>query len=303
MAAVTSRFGGVLPAAVTPVDAQGRFLPDVFERLLARLYAADVHGVYVCGTTGEGMLQSAAQRRSIASAAVDLSPAGAQVIVHVGAPSTAEAVELARHAGRTGATAVSSLPPAGGYSFAEIRGYYARVAEAAGVPLFLYYFPAVAPTLLELDQILELCALPGVAGIKLTDFDLYRLWALKREGIAVFNGRDEVLVAGLLMGADGGIGTFYNLLPRTCTRLYALARSGDWAAARAEQDRLNLLVRTVSGFPLFPAVKQILEWSGLPCGTCLGPRGPLSSEEQTALRQRLDAAGLAPALFDGAPHG
>lgn len=303
MAAVSGTFGGILPAAVTPFDADGRFCPEVFEKLLARLYRAGADGVYVCGTTGEGMLQSAPQRRSIAAAAVALSPPGAQVIVHVGAPSTSEAVELARHAGHVGAAAVSSLPPAGGYSFPEIRGYYARIAEAAEIPLFVYYFPAVAAAVLELDQILELCALPGVAGIKLTDFDLYRLWALKQEGVTVFNGRDEVLAAGLLMGADGGIGTFYNLLPEAFCRLYALARSGDWASARAEQDRANELVRVLSSFPLFPAVKQILDWSGLPCGTCLGPRRPLSAQERQRLRERIDTAGLSPLLFDEADLG
>lgn len=249
------------------------------------------------------MLQPAAQRREVAAAAVELSPAGARVIVHVGAPSTSEAVDLARHAGRAGAAAVSSLPPTGGYSFREIRGYYARLAEAAGVPLFLYYFPTVAPVPLELEQILELCSLPGVAGIKLTDFDLYRLWALKREGVTVFNGRDEVLVAGLLMGADGGIGTFYNLLPATFVRLYERARAGDWTAARAEQDRVNALVRAVSGFSLFPAAKQILEWSGLPCGPCLEPRAPLNDVERDRLRRRIEAEGLADELFAESSHG
>src|SRR5690606_16972469 len=100
VAAVTGGSGGILPAAVTPLDAEGRFRRDVFERLLGRLYAAGVDGVYVCGTTGEGMLQPAAQRREVAAAAVGLSPPGNRVVVHVGAPSTAEAVDLARHAGR-----------------------------------------------------------------------------------------------------------------------------------------------------------------------------------------------------------
>jgi N-acetylneuraminate lyase len=287
-----TRFGGILPAAVTPVDADGRFRSDVVTRLLSRLYATGADGIYVCGTTGEGMLQSTSQRRDIAAAAVDNSPAGKQVIVHVGAPSTREAVELARHAGTIGAAAVSSLPPAGGFSFREIRQYYAEVAGSAGVPLFLYYFPASGGPALELDQLLELCALPGVAGIKITDFDLYRLRELKREGAIVFCGRDEVLVAGLLMGADGGIGTFYNLLPQAVVRLYALARVGEWEAALAEQDRVNALVRAVAPFSLFPAVKQILEWSGLDCGPCLPPRGRLRDDERALLRRRLDEAGL-----------
>ena len=288
------RFGGILPAAVTPVDEEGRFRPEVFGRLLGRLYENGADGVYVCGSTGEGMAQSAAQRKEIAAAAVDYSPPGAQVLVHVGAASASEAVELARHAAAVRASAVSSLPPAGGDSFRDIRNYYRRLADAAGLPLFLYYYPAVGGPPLELEQLLELCALPGVAGIKLTDFDLYRLRILKQEGVTVFNGRDEVLVAGLLMGADGGIGTFYNLLPAVVKRLYALSREGRWEEARMEQDRVNAVVRAVSPLPLFPAVKQILEWSGLPCGPCLAPRGRLSVEEQAELLRRLEGTGLGP---------
>jgi N-acetylneuraminate lyase len=258
-----------------------------------------VDGVYVCGSTGEGMLQPAEQRREVAEAAVELSPPGARVIVHVGASSPAEAEALARHAGRAGAAAVSSLPPVGGYSFAEIRRYYARLAEAAELPLLLYYFPEMAPARLDLGQLLELCALPGVAGVKLTDFDLYRLWALRQEGVTVFNGRDEVLAAGLLMGASGGIGTFYNLLPGEFVRLHERARAGDWEGARAAQDRVNVLVRLVSRYPLFPAVKRILAWSGLDCGPCLAPRAALPDEEAARLRAEIERAGLAGCLFGG----
>ena len=294
-----SGFGGILPAAVTPFDAAGRFRRDAFERLLTRLYGAGVDGVYVCGSTGEGTLQTTAQRREVAEAAVALSPPGATVIVHVGAASPAEAEGLARHAREIGAAAVSSLPPAGGFSLAELRRYYARVAEAAALPLLLYQYPEIAPPRLELGQLLELCRIPGVAGVKLTDFDLYRLWALRTEGIPVFNGRDEVLAAGLLMGASGGIGTFYNLLPDEVVQLYARARAGDWAGARALQDRLNSLVRLVSPFPLFPAVKQLLAWSGLDCGPCLAPRAVLSEEEATRLRAGVERAGLAGRFLAG----
>ena len=71
---MTTRFGGILPAAVTPVDPDGSFRREVFLQLLGRLYAAGVDGVYVCGTTGEGLLQSAAQRRDVAADCSSPSP-------------------------------------------------------------------------------------------------------------------------------------------------------------------------------------------------------------------------------------
>lgn len=285
-------FGGVLPAVVTPVDAAGRFQPAAFERLLARLYAAGVNGVYVCGSTGEGLQQPRAQRESVAAAAVAASPPGKQVIVHVGAAALDDARALARHAASAGAAAISSLPPPGALTFPELRHYYAALAGETPLPLFVYYFPAAGGPRLELDQLLELCALPGVAGIKMTDFDLYRLRLVKQSGATVFCGRDEVLVAGLLMGADGGIGTFYNLVPEVVVGLRDCAAAGDWEGARARQDRVNTLVRALAGLPLFPAVKQLLAWSGIDCGPCLPPREPLTPAQQETLRARIRGAGL-----------
>src|SRR5215510_10698996 len=94
---------GILPALITPLDAEGRLNMRAFEALLERVYAAHVHGVYLCGSTGEGLLQPAAQRKRVAEIAIKNSPPGKHVIVHVGANTTAEAMELAKHAARAGA--------------------------------------------------------------------------------------------------------------------------------------------------------------------------------------------------------
>jgi dihydrodipicolinate synthase/N-acetylneuraminate lyase len=171
----TENLQGILPAAVTPFDAHERFAPAPFEALLESLYAAGVHGVYVCGGTGEGLLQTVEQRKLVAEAAVRNSPKGKLVIVHVGSHRTADAIELAEHAGRIGANAVSALPPPGNYGFAEIRAYYEAIAAAASAPLLVYFFPGNYPGVHTLDQVLDLCTIPNVAGLKYTDFDLYRL--------------------------------------------------------------------------------------------------------------------------------
>ena len=118
---IMARFQGVLPALVTPVNENGEFAPEVFERLLAHVYEAGSHGVYVCGQTGEGLLQPVAMRQQVAEVAVRCSPKGTLVVLHVGAARLPDAIQLARHAERMGASAVSSLPPAGDYTFAELR--------------------------------------------------------------------------------------------------------------------------------------------------------------------------------------
>src|SRR6266567_2014698 len=127
----TNYLRGILPAVVTPLNTDEEFVQAPFEALLESLYGAGVDGVYVCGGTGEGLLQTVEQRKRVAEVAVRNSPLGKLVVVHVGSHRTADAVELAEHAGRIGAAAVSALPPLGNYSFAKIRAYYAAIAAAA----------------------------------------------------------------------------------------------------------------------------------------------------------------------------
>lgn len=287
-----SSIQGIIPAIITPVDGDGKFQEPAFEKLVSRLYQAGVHGLYVCGQTGEGLQQRTEQRKAVAEAAVRLSPPDRTVIIHVGAPSTAEAVELARHASKIGAAAVSSLPPAGSYSFEEIKAYYEALAGASAVPLLIYYFPSVAPAIRTTGQILELCAIPNVIGLKFTDPDLFRLWELRQAGAVVMNGLDEMLVAGLLMGANGGIGSIYNLIPERFLELYNCARAGRWQEARQVQDAINEFIAVLLQYPVHPAVKAVLQWAGLDCGVCLPPRRRLSPTEEEAFRRGLAGTNL-----------
>lgn len=283
---------GILPAVVTPFDDDGRFDAGAFERLLERVYTAGVHGVYVGGTTGEGMLQPVEQRRRLTEAAVAATPPGRSVVVHVGAASVDEALGLAKHAARSGAHAISSLPPlSASFSFAEVSAYYAALARA-DLPLIVYYFPDISASIGTTEQLEALCSLPNVVGVKFTDFDLYKLSNVARPGRHLFNGRDEVLAAGLLMGADGGIGSFYNLVPELFVRIHAAAVAGRWDEARDVQRRVNRLIRLTLRFPLFPAIKQMLAWSGLDCGHCLPPRAALDEAQRRALRAGLEAEGF-----------
>lgn len=282
------RLHGILPAVVTPFDNENKFSSSAFERLLEHLYRAGVHGLYVCGQTGEGLIQTAAQRKTVAEAAVRNSPPGKQVVVHVGTHGgTAEAVELARHAAKIGAAAISSLPPIGYYSFEEIRSYYSELAAATDLPLLVYYFPSLAPSIVRIEQILELCEIPNVVGLKFTDSDLYRLAQLKKSGAVIFNGTDEILAAGLLMGADGGIGSFYNVIPGLFVKLYAEATAGRWQQARELQLEINELIAIGLRYPVHPAVKKLLSLSGIDCGKCVAPRRSLSPNEEAEIERLL----------------
>jgi N-acetylneuraminate lyase len=299
---LSKTLSGILPAVVTPFTEDGRFAAAPFEQLLERLYRSGVDGVYLCGSTGEGLLQSVEQRKRVTESALRHSPPGKQVIVHVGASNTADAIELAGHAVRSGATAVSSLPPlAGNYSFDEIKDYYRTLAQTGDVPLLLYYFPEIAPVIRTETQVLELCGLDGVAGVKFTDFDLFTMKQLKQFGATVYYGRDEMLAAGLLFGADGGIGTFYNVLPGAFVKLWQLAQQGRWDEMRPIQTRINEFIRISIRYPLFPAIKELLRWTGINCGPCLAPRRQmLTQTEADRLKNEMEEAGLRDLLFSSA---
>lgn len=292
------KFQGILPALVTPLDDAGQFVPAVMEKLLERVYGAGVDGVYVCGSTGEGLLLPVEQRKLVLEVVQRNTPRGKQVIVHTGAHRGPDAVELTRHASALGVAAVSSLPPLGSYSFAEVRNYYARLAAATDVPLLVYFFPGFTNVIGGISEVLDLCTLPNVVGLKYTDHNLYRLSEIARSGAVIYNGFDEVLAAGLLMGACGGIGTFYNLVPELFLSVYRSARAGQWEEARATQARINELITLSVRFSVLPAVKTILRWSGIDCGQCIEPRGSLSAEQEQELRKALEGSSHA-ALVSG----
>src|SRR5262245_29333124 len=138
-----SNLQGIIPALVTPFDAHFHIAEKPLEKLLERVYTAGCEGVYVNGNTGEGLLQTVAMRKLVTEIVMANSPKDKCVIIHVGATRPDDAFELARHAKAQQVAAISSLPPLGGYSYAEIRAYYESLAKVADLPVLVYYFPEV----------------------------------------------------------------------------------------------------------------------------------------------------------------
>jgi N-acetylneuraminate lyase len=145
-----------------------------------------------------------------------------------------------------------------------------------------------------LEEIESLCSIPNVVGLKFTDFDFYRLSLISRAGHVIFSGRDEAFACGVLMGASGGIGSFYNLVPELFVQVWQAGLAGEFATARRVQDRINDLIRVVLKFPMLPAIKTLLTWSGIECGPAVAPRRPLTEQEERQLRAEVTAIGFEP---------
>jgi len=298
MTAPEIRLNGLVAATFTAFAADGTLSLAPIEAYAALLARNGVSGVFVCGTTGEGVSMTTAERMENLGRWCDVARGSLKIVAHVGHNSLPDARALAAHAARAGVDAIGTVAPSvlRPAALDDLVDWCAAVAAAAPeTPYFYYHIPVLTGVRHDMVRFCERATarIPTFAGLKFTDYDLFTLSLLIREGSIVLNGRDEVLSAGLLMGAQGGIGSIYNLVPDCFVDLYRHARAGRWAQARETQDRINDLIAVLLRFPFMPALKRALEWEGIACGEPLRPRIPLSGEQESQLR-----SALKPVLLD-----
>ena len=291
----------IIPALVTPLTPSGDLDEKSAERLINHLYKKGVGGLYITGSTGEGIYLDSAIRKRIAEIAVSFSRGKGNVIVHVGAIQTSMAIELVNHATKIGADAVSSIPPfAGGYSWAEVHSFYTDLARASKLPVIAYYIPGLTGQQRSIEELASLLSVPNIAGYKFTEFNLYTMQRLlTRFGPEqiMYNGPDEMLALGLQFGAHGGIGTTYNVMPELIVKIAQLSREGRFAEAVAAQIKANEIIEPLIAAHGVASTKQILVWQGLiEHPHCVGPRALLSEEKRAVLRRRLEATSIAGTL-------
>ena len=198
-----------------------------------------------------------------------------KTIVHVGAVRTEDAVELAQHAAEAGADAISAIPPVFfGTTFDAVCQHYEKIAAATSLPFLIYTIPGRSGINFTIDQFKIMSQIDGVAGIKFTSHELFLLNRIVQhfgDDFLVLNGADELLIAGLLMGAHGGIGTTYNIFPKHYRRIFEYSRTGEYAKARDIQFALDRYIGaglTAGGMGAF---KKTMRWLGFDCGLARGP--------------------------------
>ena len=291
----------ILPALVTPLLPDGQLDVKSAERLIDDLYKQGVGGLYVTGSTGEGIYLDFEIRKRIVEIACRLSKGRGNVIVHVGAIQAAKAIELAVHSGKVGADAVSSIPPfAGGYSFDEVKAFYADLAKQSPLPVVAYYIPGLTGQHHSIVNLASLLKLPNIAGFKFTDPNFYtmqRLLTRFSPDQVLYNGQDEALALGLQVGAHGGIGTTYNFMPELIMSIYNHCRAGRFVEAVAAQKQANDIIEALLMFQGLAASKQILYWQGLiDHPHCAAPRALLTEPQQRQLRDALSTTAIAKSL-------
>lgn len=281
-------YQGVYAALMTPFKADGSVDYDALQVLADHCINSGLTGLYVGGSTGEGFLLTEEERMEVFRVVGKHMAGKCNLFAHVGAISTDSAVRMAKVAEESGFDAVSAVAPFY-YSFPleAIKTYYSDIMHATTLPMLMYNFPNAGGFNGMLDVVNSFIQDDKLLGIKHTSQNLFELEQFKHldRDLVVFNGFDEMLVAGLSMGADGGIGSTYNFMPKIILDIYNSFNQGDIAAAQKAQDKANRIISAMIPFGVFQMEKEILTNLGLPVGECRKPFLPLSAEGKAKAKE------------------
>lgn len=270
---------GVLPAMATPLHEDGYTVNvEAIKPLVDLLIGAGVNGLFVGGTTGEGILLAPAERRRLHESALAAAGGRVPVILHVGANTTREATALAEHAQLVGPAAIAAVTPTyyGMHDDALLAYYHAVAAAAPEMPLLAYDLPhmavnGVSPQLMQ--RLVE--TTPSLAGLKTSRPDaqmVRQLLDATPPTLIVFAGNERIALGSLALGAGGLISGLATAVPEPFVALTRAFAQGDLDAARAQQRRINDLLDLMPAGARIGAIKAILQQRGIAVGSAVPPR-------------------------------
>ncbi len=232
---MSQSFKGVYTALVTPFLDNLQIDWESFDKLLADQKSAGIHGVIICGTTGEAPTLSVQEKLSLIRRARAQLPADMRVIAGTGSNNTAQSIELSRLAADGGADALLVVTPP--YNKPTIKGllkHFAAISASVSIPLVLYHVPARTGQRLDAEQISSLCEIERVDAIKEASADLslfsqIRLATKK----CLLSGDDFTFLASLAVGGEGVISVVTNVFPKAFVVMYEAFQAGDHQRASA----------------------------------------------------------------------
>ena len=222
-----TKYQGIIPAFYACYEDDGEISPERVETLTKHLIEKGVKGVYVGGSSGECIYQSVEERKIVLEHVMKAAEGKLTVIAHVACNNTSDSKKLAAHAQALGVDAIAAIPPIyfhlPEYAIAE---YWNDISSAApDTDFVIYNIPQLAGVALTMPLFREMKKNPRVAAVKNSSMPVQDIQMFKMEGgkgFVVFNGPDEQLVSGLAMGADGGIGGTYGVMPELYLRIKEL---------------------------------------------------------------------------------
>ncbi|WP_243283389.1 dihydrodipicolinate synthase family protein [Clostridium butyricum] len=253
-------FKGVIPAVLTVFDKEENIDEVGMRQLVSFLIDKGVNGLYLTGSTGEGFTMTSEERKKVVEIVIDETAGRVPVVVHVGAIGTKISIDLAKHAESVGADGISSVPPFyWKFNENQIIKYYEDIASSCSIPMIVYNVPLVG--LLGMNAIKRLAKIENVKGIKYTALSQYEITQIKDEvgeEFLVYSGADEMAMSGLIAGADGIVGSFYNIMPELFINIYDAVKNKDLDEAQRLQKQAVEVIMYALQLPSFYAGMKVI---------------------------------------------
>ncbi len=274
-----TKYRGIFPAFYACYDAEGRISPTGVDQLTELMIQKGVKGLYVGGSSGECIYQSVEERMLVLEHVMRTAAGRLTVIAHVACNNTADSCKLAAHAQSLGVDAIAAIPPIY-FKLPEyaIAAYWNDISAAApDTDFVIYNIPQLAGVSLTVPLFRMMKENPRVAAVKNSSVSAQDIQIFKSEGgsdFAIFNGPDEQLVAGLAIGADGGIGGTYAVMPELYLRIYELMQAGEVEKAREIQNTVCSIIAKMCSCTgnMYAVAKEILHLrDGLTLGSVRRP--------------------------------
>ena len=286
---------GSLVAIVSPMHDDGSLDFDGYRRLIDWHVAEGTSAIVAVGTTGESPTVTPSEHGELIRVAVEAAGGRVPVIAGTGGNSTAEAIELTRHAKQVGADATLQVVPY--YNKPTQEGLYQhfrKIAETVDLPVILYNVPSRTVADLATETTLRLSQVPGVVGLKDATGDLARAAELLKHlppNFALYSGNDDSALALILLGGHGVISVTANVAPRQMSELCAAALAGDLKRARKINSQLLPVHFKLFVEPNPVPVKWALARAGRIEGGLRLPLVPLSKQNEAVVHSALQEAG------------
>jgi len=282
---------GIIVALVTPFDANDRLDEQRLRTHVDFVLANGVHGLFPCGSTGEGPKMRVEERNRVIDVVVDQTNGRAPVLAGVAAASTIEGVESTKYAENAGADAAVILPP---YYYrpsqAMLRKHYETIAQATSLPILLYNIPEFAGYSLSVDLVTKLAEAGTIVGIKDSSGDMVKFHELVRtigSKINLLQGLEPLYISSFVLGIRGAVSGDANLVPKLAVQVYEDFMNGNLEKAIENQFKLALLDVTLSKSDFIEAIKHGLTHLGMPSGHARKPSMPLSASDRAELEKVL----------------
>ena len=281
------KYCGIIPAFYACYDDSGRVSADRVKKLTRYFIEKGVKGVYVCGSSGECIYQSKEERMETLEAVMSEAKGKLTVIAHVACNNTEDSMELAAHAEKLGVDAIAAIPPIyfhlPEYAIAQ---YWNDISSAApNTDFVIYNIPQLAGVALTMSLFKEMKKNPRVVAVKNSSMPTQDIQMFKMEGgkdFVVFNGPDEQFIAGRAIGADGGIGGTYAVMPELLLKADELFRAGEMKKAQQVQYAIDDIIYAMCACHgnLYAVMKEILRRrENLDIGTVRKPLPNLIAED------------------------